>query len=52
MVGEVVLRYAINQSGSEESFGVWKKNIDQLDGYGTILSVLLIDKPDSSTQAN
>ena len=33
MVGEVVLRYAINQSGSGESFEAWKKNVEQLDGY-------------------
>ncbi len=49
MVGEVVLRWAINQSGSGEFFEAWKKKIDELDGYGTILSTL-IDNADG-TQA-
>ncbi|SRR5258708_37861078 len=42
MVGEVVLRWAINQSGSGESFEAWGRNIDELDGYGTILRIPLI----------
>ena len=35
MVGEVVLQWATNQSGSGESLEAWKKDVEQLDGYGT-----------------